>query len=79
MLVHVGLVAGVFCFQEVTMTIQIVCAWCGKSMGTKQGDTNLPVSHSICPDCAEKTRSEMDKESNNPNQTKKGAPMPCLN
>ena len=36
------------------MPITVVCAWCGKHLGTKPGDAFLPVSHSICSDCARK-------------------------
>jgi hypothetical protein len=39
------------------MPIQIVCAWCKKDMGTKEGETN-DVSHSICPSCYKKVVAE---------------------
>jgi len=42
------------------MPIQIVCAWCGKPMGTKPGQAELHVSHSICPQCAAKVRDELN-------------------
>ena len=34
--------------------IQIVCAWCKKPMGTKEGYGVTGISHSICPECARK-------------------------
>ncbi|WP_435549740.1 hypothetical protein [Desulfobacterium sp. N47] len=40
------------------MSVQIVCAWCKKPMGIKPGDSDLPISHGICPECANKLRSE---------------------
>jgi len=42
------------------MPIRIVCAWCGKPMGTKPGQADLAVSHSICPECAAKVRDELN-------------------
>jgi hypothetical protein len=30
-------------------------------MGTKPGDSDLPISHSICPECAQKYRIEIDE------------------
>jgi hypothetical protein len=42
------------------MSIQIVCAWCGKHMGEKEGDAPYPISHSICPDCERKVRAETE-------------------
>jgi len=43
------------------MTIQIVCAWCHKDMGKKEGDTPYPISHSICPDCERKVLAESEE------------------
>ena len=34
--------------------MQIVCAWCGKDMGTKDGKGETGVSHSICEVCAKR-------------------------
>lgn len=34
--------------------MSIVCSWCGKSMGKKDGNGQSGVTHSICPDCAAK-------------------------
>jgi len=36
--------------------MQIVCAWCKKVMGTKQG---TGTTHGICPDCLAKLQQEM--------------------
>lgn len=33
----------------------IVCAWCGKEMGEKEGEG---VSHSICEECLKKVEEE---------------------
>jgi hypothetical protein len=40
--------------------IEVICAWCGKRVGFKEGkiDGAPPVSHSICESCAETTLSE---------------------
>lgn len=36
-------------------TIQVVCAWCGKSLGTVDDPGGEGgVSHGICADCAKK-------------------------
>lgn len=32
-------------------TLKIVCAWCGKDMGEKDGEGVEGVSHGICEDC----------------------------
>ena len=39
-------------------TIIIVCSWCGKEMGTKDGKGQEGVSHSICDDCKKKLEEE---------------------
>ena len=46
------------------MSIQVVCSWCGKHLGTKPGDAAMPVSHSICPECARKLSAEADEPHN---------------
>ena len=35
--------------------MKIVCAWCGKDMGEKDGKGVAGVSHSICEECYEKS------------------------
>ena len=42
------------------MPIQIICAWCRKEMEKKGGDAPYPISHSICPDCKQKIRAEIE-------------------
>jgi len=47
------------------MPIIVICAWCGKHMGTKDAgnlkpDTRL-ISHSICPSCAERVENETEE------------------
>ena len=34
--------------------LQVVCAWCGKSMGEKDGEGIEGFSHSICQSCWQK-------------------------
>ena len=59
------------------MPVQIVCAWCGQPLGSHPGNAKVSISHSICPNCEEKVRSEMDADSKSPiPKEKKGAPMP---
>lgn len=35
------------------MPVKIICAWCGKDLGEKEGDSELPVSHGICNECVQ--------------------------
>lgn len=37
------------------MTIKVICAWCNKALGTKEGG-KAPgeVSHGICKECGDK-------------------------
>jgi len=37
-------------FTELT----VVCAWCGKHLGVKDGKGESGVSHGICPECSTK-------------------------
>lgn len=45
------------------MFLRVVCAWCSKFIGTKDtgqaDEPRFPISHGICPECAEKVREEM--------------------
>jgi len=34
--------------------IVVICAWCGKGLGTKPGLGQSGVSHGICPECEQK-------------------------
>jgi len=38
--------------------IYIVCAWCNKAMGSKDGEGVSGVSHSICQECLAKVLKE---------------------
>lgn len=38
--------------------MQLKCAWCGKDMG-ENVDSDVSISHGICPDCSDKWRSEL--------------------
>jgi hypothetical protein len=42
------------------MPIQVICAWCHRDMGKKEGDAPYPISHSICPECERKVRAEIE-------------------
>ena len=55
------------------MPIQIVCAWCGKPMGTKEGEALCSVSHGICPECAQKVRDELHKRKSQMEEKQKTA------
>ena len=41
------------------MPIQVICAWCGKPMGKKEGETLHSITHGICPECAQKVQTEI--------------------
>lgn len=34
--------------------MRIICAWCGKGLGTKKPRENKNITHGICKKCAEK-------------------------
>lgn len=41
------------------MTYRIICAWCRKNLGTKEGPESTneikdPITHTICAECFEK-------------------------
>jgi len=40
-------------FEEV-FTVDVICAWCGESLGTKPGFTSPEPTHGICPECVKK-------------------------
>jgi len=40
-------------------TLTIVCAWCNKDMGEKDGQGVSGTTHGICPDCQEKIMNEL--------------------
>jgi hypothetical protein len=39
--------------------IQVVCAWCQKAMGTKEGYGVEGISHSICQECLKKEKDKI--------------------
>ena len=41
--------------------MKIVCAWCGKDMGEKEGEGIEGISHSVCEECADKLVLDMKK------------------
>ena len=41
--------------------MKIVCAWCEKDMGEKEGEGIEGISHSVCEECANKLVLEMKK------------------
>ena len=38
--------------------MKVICAWCGKDMGEKNGEGVKGISHSICEECLEKLKAE---------------------
>jgi len=40
-------------------TMTVVCAWCGKPLGTKDGKGNTGITHGICKVCAAKVEKEL--------------------
>jgi len=34
--------------------LKVICAWCNKDMGTKDGQGVSGISHGICPECCSK-------------------------
>ena len=42
--------------------IKIICAWCGKDMGEKDGGGITGVSHAICQECFEKEINRKNEE-----------------
>ena len=42
--------------------LRIVCAWCGESMGEKDGKGVSGISHSICEKCSKKIQGECNNE-----------------
>lgn len=37
-----------------TFTVDVICSWCQKPMGTKDGFTEPKPTHGICQECADK-------------------------
>ena len=42
--------------------IKIICAWCKKDMGEKEGKGATGISHSIYPECLEKEINQENEE-----------------
>ena len=45
--------------------MKIVCAWCGKYMGEKEGGDEGEISHGVCEECSGKFLKELDEEDRN--------------
>ena len=41
--------------------MKVICAWCGKDLGSKEGNGIEGTSHSICDRCADKLVLEMKR------------------
>jgi hypothetical protein len=48
--------------REVATVIVVLCAWCGKHLGTKDGQGVSGVSHGMCQDCARAFLEELELE-----------------
>lgn len=44
--------------------MKVICAWCKKDMGTKNGapGTHNDVSHGICPECKARVQEEIRQQ-----------------
>ena len=42
--------------------MKIVCAWCGKDMGEKDGEGIEGISHSICEECLSKLEAKVENK-----------------
>jgi len=45
--------------SEKEKKMKVVCAWCGKELGFKEG--NGGISHGICETCKEKVKKELEQ------------------
>lgn len=41
---------------EVMTMLKVICAWCGKELGEKDGEGVEGISHGICEDCLARQR-----------------------
>lgn len=48
--------------QEKPQKGRVVCAWCKKELGEKEGLKEGEISHGICPDCRDKLLPRSDKK-----------------
>jgi len=46
--------------------VNIVCSWCGREMGTKEVDNDTSTSHTICPECQEKWKKQLEEMKEKP-------------
>jgi len=46
--------------------IEIICAWCGRHLGQKDGAGSSGVSHGVCPECYQKLMEDGDNARRNP-------------
>ena len=44
--------------------MKIVCAWCGKDMGEKDGEGIEGISHGVCEQCLKKLKVETTRQIN---------------
>ncbi len=57
------------------MIMKRKCAWCGRSLGlletesTAHSDNEMPTTHTICPECLEKTLAEIQQFRTKSNQS----------
>ena len=63
-------------YSEIAETLKVTCAWCGKDMGTKGGDTSKyksheKTSHSICKPCKDDMMSQIDGDKKKSKKDKK--------
>ena len=45
--------------MESKTILTVICAWCGKDMGEKDGQGVSGVSHGMCPDCYSKAMADL--------------------
>lgn len=48
-----------------TTTLTVYCAWCGKYLGSKDGQGVAGVSHGICPECLMAEQKEVWRKDRN--------------
>lgn len=48
--------------EKRSTVMKVVCAWCGKDMGEKEGQGEEGITHSMCDECREKWETERQQE-----------------
>ena len=43
--------------------LRVICAWCGKDLGTKDGEGTSGISHGICKECADRMLARIKRRS----------------